>query len=177
LPTASQIDRIVAALERGNDRSVAATIGGVSRQTFYRWLAEGRDAIERADAGEELAGERERILADFAQRCDETEAAHESSLLAKATSACEPWTDAQGVARPGNGALLLDILGRRYPQRWAPQIRMRVDAEVDAILIALGKVLPREYYLLALEAIAHITDEGEANPRPLASREPGAQPA
>jgi hypothetical protein len=55
-------NRMATALRAGNYALTAAQFAGISRTTYYRWLAHGETAREKADAGEALTVDEERYL-------------------------------------------------------------------------------------------------------------------
>lgn len=164
-PNGQQVDRLIEAIERGNPTTVACSIAGVAEVTFYRWYSHGLDAIKREENGEPLSDERDIECAFFARRVQAHKGSHQDKLLRAAHRATDPWVDKDGIERPGDGRLAMEILERLYPKQYARQLRLQVDAEIDAVIAALEKALPREHFLAALEAIASVTGESEGMAR------------
>lgn len=53
---AETVGKITDALYIGASRDVAAVYGGITKQTFYVWLREGRDAREAGNRGKKAIG-------------------------------------------------------------------------------------------------------------------------
>ena len=86
---------IVEHLKEGNYDVVAAQAAGITRQTFYRWIRQGKE-------------EKEGIFFDFYQAVEEAKAAGETELLHTIRKASgRSWTAAAW------------ILERSRPQRWS----------------------------------------------------------
>jgi transposase len=70
-------DTIVNAVRIGMYVDDAAAMAGVHRATVFRWIAKGRDVIEKRDAGEQL-DDNEQLYGDF---CDAVEKARADATL------------------------------------------------------------------------------------------------
>ena len=100
-------ETIVNAVRIGSYLDDAAMLAGVSRGTLFRWLAEGRDASEKADAGEELT-EREQLVRDF---CDAVEKARADAMLRNIGVI-------QTAAQNGTWQAAAWYLERTNPKKW-----------------------------------------------------------
>lgn len=100
-------ETIVNAVRIGSYLDDAAMLAGVSRGTLFRWLAEGRDANEKADAGEELT-EREQLVRDF---CDAVEKARADAMLRNIGVI-------QTAAQNGTWQAAAWYLERTNPKKW-----------------------------------------------------------
>jgi len=99
---------ICAAVRAGNFLEVAAEAAGVSRATVFEWIArgEGRDAQRRRD----------RVYADFADAIRQANAEAE-------IRAVTAWTEQARHDWRATAA----FLARRWPERWAPVSRVKID--------------------------------------------------
>lgn len=100
-------ETIVNAVRIGSYLDDAAMLAGVSRGTLFRWLAEGREASEKADAGEELT-EREQLVRDF---CDAVEKARADAMLRNIGVI-------QTAAQNGTWQAAAWYLERTNPKKW-----------------------------------------------------------
>lgn len=66
-------DRVIQALRAGNYQEHAAAFAGISAPTYFRWMSEGRRALEKEQAGETLAPDEQQYL-DFYRECEEARA-------------------------------------------------------------------------------------------------------
>lgn len=87
--------KIVAGVERGNYGEVAAALAGVSRASFFRWLARGE-------------AEEQGPFRDFRDAIKEAESAGEDYAVEMVRK-----------AMPGNWQAAMTYLERRHPDRWA----------------------------------------------------------
>jgi hypothetical protein len=99
--TAERADRIVARIREGHFNCVAAAAGGISEKTFYRWLEWGNPEHP----------EYHPRYGRFLKRVTEATAESEIEILRK--------INAKGTARD-----LLELLARRFPDRWSPRHRL-----------------------------------------------------
>lgn len=119
-------DEIAKAIRDGVHPEVAAGAAGIDRATFFRWVA----------------GDAE-FATLVARAKDEAEVA-----LVRTTRS----GDGAGVGF-GEAKAALEVLARSRPQRWAQRVNIKVEEELSVLLDVLEEVLPREWYLKALEAI------------------------
>ncbi len=87
-------DQIVRAIEAGNYASVAARAAGVAESTFYRWLDRGKSAKRGK-------------YREFWEAITTANARAETSMVEILRNAAEE-----------NPRCLLEILARRFPDRW-----------------------------------------------------------
>lgn len=107
LLTPSVQETIVNAVRIGAYLDDAASLAGISRGTLFRWLADGRDASERADAGEEL-DDRSLLYRDF---CDAVEKARADAMLRNIGII-------QTAAQNGTWQAAAWYLERTNPKKW-----------------------------------------------------------
>jgi len=112
------------AIRAGNYRNVACAVAGISQATFSVWM--------RSTEPEYLA---------FQASVDEAEAQCEARLVAIVAR------DAAKDAR-----MALELLGRKYPERWAVAVRNRV-AGFDGGPIVFSPVSPLDYTQLTTEEL------------------------
>jgi hypothetical protein len=86
--------QIVVALLHGNYRKIAAEAGGIDYSTFSRWMARGK---KRGKSHEPYRTFRKAVL--------EAEKRSETDAVAR-------------VYRQPDPRVLLDMMGRRWPERW-----------------------------------------------------------
>lgn len=127
-------ERIVTAIRAGAYAEVAATYAGVSRSTYFLWMAKGRKDAEDREAGDfpsideshghEWTEEGGRCwcghtrYSDFLDRIKEAEASAEIHAVGKVRSAFE--TDWKAA---------MTYLERRYPSRWRRRTTVDVGME------------------------------------------------
>ena len=96
---------IVEAIEKGNDKTVAARLAGIGESTFYAWMERG----EQAKSG---------VFLEFREAVKKAEAEAEQHFVGviKAASA-DTWTAAAWW------------LERKYPERWGRKERQQIEHE------------------------------------------------
>lgn len=118
-------ETIVNAVRIGSYLDDAALLAGVSRGTLFRWLAEGREANDKADSGEELT-ERENLVRDF---CDAVEKARADAMLRNIGVI-------QTAAQNGTWQAAAWYLERTNPKKWGRHDTVEVTgAEGGAIQV------------------------------------------
>ncbi len=121
--TAEVQRRIVDAVAAGNYFEAAATYGGISQETFFRWMKWGESDSPNREPFRQF---RKSILAAEAQA--------EISVVAQWKSQV-----------PQNWQAARDFLGRRFPSRWGPKERLEhtgkdgAPIEIKEILVELPK--------------------------------------
>jgi hypothetical protein len=100
-------ETIVNAVRIGAYLDDAASLAGISRGTLFRWLAEGRDANDKSDAGEEIT-DRETLCRDF---CDAVEKARADAMLRNIGVI-------QTAAQNGTWQAAAWYLERTNPKKW-----------------------------------------------------------
>lgn len=132
--TSDVAERIVTAIRAGAYAEIAATYAGVSRSTYFLWMAKGRKDAEERESGDypsdlsahdhEWSIEDGRCwcghtrYSDFLDRIKEAEASAEIHAVGKVRSAFD--TDWRAA---------MTYLERRYPMRW--RRRSTVDVGTD----------------------------------------------
>lgn len=117
---------IVASLEEGMYRAVAAQLAGIGERTLYLWL-------ERGERGEEP-------YAEFLHAVKSAEAIAERDVIRAVKMGLEGWQSKAWVAE------------RRWPKRWAARVRTAVTEEVDAFTDRLAKRLDEATMRKVLDA-------------------------
>lgn len=131
-------ERIVTAIRAGAYAEIAATYAGVSRSTYFLWMAKGRKDAEERDAGDFPAIDASHShewsiesgicwcghtrYSDFLDRIKEAEAGAEIHAIGKVRSAFD--TDWKAA---------MTYLERRYPSRWRRRSTVDVGAEPEGI--------------------------------------------
>lgn len=100
-------DTIINAVRIGSYLDDAASLAGVARGTLFRWLAWGRDAGNRSDAGDEL-DDRDLLYRDF---CDAVEKARADAMLRNIGVI-------QTAAQNGTWQAAAWYLERTNPKKW-----------------------------------------------------------
>lgn len=115
---------IIASLQLGNYQEVACKLSGVSTSTFRRWLQKG----EQEEAGEYF---------EFKLDVDRAIAQAEAGLVSYVSVAAE--TDHKAA---------LELLARRFPQRWSSssRVNLQVEKHLESVLTALETKLPKEVF-------------------------------
>lgn len=118
--TQDLLDNIVGLIRLGNYPLIAARANGVSENTWYDWLARGREALGIETAGG-VRGKRRNghttqveVIDLFSQlviAIDEAQASHEARTVGTLT-----------LAAQSNDRTALALLERRYPARWRQHV-------------------------------------------------------
>ena len=121
------IEEISKKLKIGMYAKVAARAEGISERTYYRWKTEGDELLKQVldNDGEIIDREfkkltdTEKLKIQFCQSIDRSDAEAESILVATIVSAAQDdWKAA------------LQILQRRFPERWASKEYFHVDGGI-----------------------------------------------
>lgn len=96
-------EKITNLIRAGHYMETAAKASGIGTTTFWRWMAEGQ-------ATEENPRPRP-IYRDFREAVQKAEADSEAILLA-------------GIIRDGGPKMKLEVLKRRFPERWGDRHRL-----------------------------------------------------
>ena len=105
--TADVQDRIVTAIRAGSYLDDAAAYAGISRAVVFRWLAQGKDAQQRHEAGETLT-DFETILIDFVDAVEN----------ARAQAVIRNVGIIQSAAQNGQWQAAAWYLERTNPRKW-----------------------------------------------------------
>ena len=105
--TADVQDRIVTAIRAGSYLDDAAAYAGISRAVVFRWLAQGKDAQQRHEAGETLT-DFETILIDFVDAVEN----------ARAQAVIRNVGIIQSAAQDGQWQAAAWYLERTNPRKW-----------------------------------------------------------
>lgn len=100
-------DRIVSAVRAGSYLDDAASLAGVHRATLFRWIAAGRDAQQKLEAGETLTDKEQQVY-DF---CDAVETARAEAQLRNVAII-------QKAANEGTWQAAAWYLERTNPRKW-----------------------------------------------------------
>jgi hypothetical protein len=119
-------DSIIQALKLGAHMDTAARYGGVSYQTFRKWLTRGELLSE--DDYDELEPD-EKEFVDFYYRVVDAEAQAEMAALTKWRSFMDKDYKA---AR--------DFMARRWPARWGSKVEITISTKDDEILELLDEL-------------------------------------
>lgn len=136
--TSEVAEKIVTAIRSGAYAEIAATYAGVSRSTYFLWMARGRHDAEERDAGDFPAIDKSHThewsietgvcwcghtrYSDFMDRIKEAEATSEIHAIGKVRSAFD--TDWKAA---------MTYLERRYPSRWRRRTSVEVGTEPEGI--------------------------------------------
>lgn len=126
---------IVALVEAGDAAEVAAGVKGIGRSTHFEWMRSldcYRTAILRA--------------------CDVFESNSRAIVLSG---------DEKGSGF-GPAKAALEVLGRRIPKRWSPQVKVEMADSLNRYIDAAQRVLAPKDFTKLLEALAEEPGEGEA---------------
>ncbi len=115
------IKEISQAMLVGNYFEAACAVGGITPRTGFSWRQKAQELI---DTNTEPSGSNERRYLQFLHAVEAAELQSEAVLVAKVQAGT---TD--------NPRLALDLLARRFPQRWGN--RVAVEGSVDGELAAL----------------------------------------
>lgn len=107
LLTPTTQERIVSAVRSGAYLDDAASLAGVHRATLFRWIAQGREAQEKLEAGGTLT-DKERLVHDF---CDAVETARAEAQLRNVAII-------QKAANEGTWQAAAWYLERTNPRKW-----------------------------------------------------------
>jgi len=102
-------EKVCRLIKVGNYKVVAAQLSGIGERTFYTWYAKG----DPDHPGHKRKYER------FRQAVDEAEAASESLIVSK-------------IIRKAGARELLDLLGRRFPERWRKRVVLDHSGQIAA---------------------------------------------
>lgn len=147
-------ERFLAAIKVGSHFRVACDIAGVSASVARRSIRRGEVALASQEAGIEITGA-DKDLADLVREYRQAEALPEHALTLIVRKVAQG-NEAAGVAPDARVAL--EMLARRWPERWAKGETAVAHEIVHDVLRRLEHALPREWYAVALEAIA--SEEG-----------------
>ena len=101
--TRVRIDRIVALIRSGCFVSTACKQAGVSRGAYYDWRRKGQEAREQHKTN---------IYTEFLDAVEMADADIEVALVSQ-------------ISREGNWRAKLEILKRRFPERWGDRKQVR----------------------------------------------------
>jgi hypothetical protein len=124
--------KIVAAIEDGNYAKVAAEASGIAETTFYRWMSEG----ESAKTGKKR---------EFWESVTRAENVAESKIVAQWKKLGEQ-----------DWRALMELLQRRYPERWAntQRIEVAVEKEMSGVLGSLEEGLDPQTFREVMAVLA-----------------------
>lgn len=136
--TGEVAEKIVTAIRAGAYAEIAATYAGVSRSTYFLWMAKGRRDAEERDAGDFPqvvdAHDHEWSIetglcwcghtrySDFLDRIKQAEAGAEIHAIGKVRSAFD-----------GDWKAAMTYLERRYPSRWRRRSTVDVGTEPEGL--------------------------------------------
>lgn len=125
--------------------SYSAKKAGISRKTFYEWVAKDPEFAAKAKEAEEEATE---LL--------ETEA-----LRRAVQGTLEPvfWQGKKvGQIRRFSDTLLIFTLKARNPKKYRENVSISIEREMEQLLDQLKQTLPKEVYAQVLKALADSED-------------------
>ena len=93
-----RIDKIVKLIRLGNFAETAAAAAGISKQTYYNWLARGREERERIDTSNAKPRTTEKAFLEFFDAVEEARAEAEARMVAQITTAAQDPTKWQAAA-------------------------------------------------------------------------------
>lgn len=140
--TAELTGEMVRMVKKGNYPATVAVACGINQKTFYDWL-------KRGAAGEEPFAS---FTAQVAQACAESEIEMVDSIRIG---------DERGAGF-GPAKASLELIGRRYPKRWGPQIKIEVADQMQKFLDTARRICPAEVYLELIEALSSVEQLEEA---------------
>jgi hypothetical protein len=157
--TPSLIGLVAQEIGKGNYPEIAARVAGISRSTYYGWLARGRT--------DEEAG-RETLHRQFLDAVKEAEAAAEG-LLVETIRLASIVAPAQGQKAPAWTAAAW-ILERRWPRRWGEGLKAAAQQE-EHLRALLAKVKSRVGDALYSQVVEALSEADGTEPTP--RRAPG----
>lgn len=93
-----RIEKIIKLIRLGNFAETAAAAGGISKQTYYNWLAKGREERERLDMTGGKPRATEKPFLEFFDAVEEARAEAEARMVAQITTAAQDPTKWQAAA-------------------------------------------------------------------------------
>jgi hypothetical protein len=148
--TPKQMEDLARFISLGLTVTDVCILGGISRDTFYKWAAEGK---RRTDPDDPI-----RKFADAVSR---------GRVSAKASALGHVHL---GMKKDWKAAAWL--LGVTYPKEYGPKVAITLQSEFTAALERLEKVLPPEMYDKALAAIVGADGEAENGGAPAGEIDP-----
>ncbi|MBA7635465.1 hypothetical protein ES703_43069 [subsurface metagenome] len=117
--TKELIEEICKRLRASWYAKVAAESVGISESTYYRWIERGKKASELEEKGKKVP-ESEKIYREFWESVRQSDAVGEGVLITAILSKIkEDWRAA------------LEILSRKYHERWGRRESIKVEKEVS----------------------------------------------
>ncbi len=117
--TEELIEDICKRLRAGWYAKVSAASVGISESTYYRWIERGKKALALEEEGKEVP-ESEKIYREFWESVRQSDAVGEGMLVTAIFSKIkEDWRAA------------LEILSRKYPNRWGRKESIKLKKEVS----------------------------------------------
>lgn len=117
-------ETICEALEKGVSVKGACDLAGVSHQVFYNWRERGKDELERVQEGHTNCKVRqeEQKFVDFLEATTRARAQSEKVMAEHITEAA-----------PDDWRAAVELLQRRFPQRWSKKTNVDVTSGGDPI--------------------------------------------
>jgi hypothetical protein len=145
--TGSPVDRILSMIRAGNHPKIAAAFGGIKGSTLATWLSYGQEFIPsddeflRAEVVPEML-----VYVDFLIQVETAAASSEMELVTIVRRAALK-----------DGRLALDLLDRRFPERWRKQRELTVHAtnDVDPRNLVIERAVTDPNLAFRLGALAH----------------------
>jgi hypothetical protein len=145
--TGSPVARILDMIRAGNHPKIAAAFGGIKGATLATWLSYGQEFIPsddeflRAEVVPEML-----VYVDFLIQVETAAASSEMELVTIVRRAALK-----------DGRLALDLLDRRFPERWRKQRELTVHAtnDVDPRNLVIDRVVQDPNMAFALGQLAH----------------------
>lgn len=124
--------KVVRAIENGNYAKVAAEASGIAETTFYRWMSEGKSA---------KSGKKR----EFWESITRAENVAESKIVTQWKKLGEQ-----------DWRALMELLQRRYPDRWAntQRIEVAVEKEMAGVLGSLEEGLEPQIFREVMAVLA-----------------------
>jgi len=141
----------------------------VPRTSFQEWRRWG--SIEPLTGPDGKPRTPKEPYAAFARAVNQTLATYEIALMSEVTRQGHDARDKKGnvlldlngqAVRLGDWRALEFILRTRFPKRYAPQIRVLYEEQLNAALAALERGLPPEVFALVLDILSS-ADQGDAD--------------
>lgn len=131
--------KLVAACREGNFREQAASLAGISRPTFNRWLRDGRRDSEAGEAS---------LEAKLYEDVSAAEAEFEQETLQRIREA------GKNTRSPHAWTANAWILERKFPERYGRTDRLQVESDKPLVEINIGDPKVRELGMDLLKALA-----------------------
>lgn len=148
--TPEKVEAFLKLIRLGNYSETAATAAGISPRTVRYWLRRGQAEQERLECTVGAAPQPDEVrYHEFYLRVTEANAQAESILVGFACKA----------AQEGNIKAVLEVLSRRFPRRWAVDVRRELDRYMATLTERLVPRVSPEVLEILTEVVAEVEAE------------------